>query len=192
MRIRSSLGLCFFVLSSLAIAQDSIIVTIDVPGAVWTLPASINAAGAIAGSYRDDAAIRGFLRDRYGNFTSFDAPGGQTLIEPKNINPAGIITGNYYGGSSPHSQGFLRAPDGTFTTFDVPVARQGTFPISINQTGTITGYYIDDHRRDHGFLRGPAESSRRSTLRAGATVPSPRASTSRGQSRDPIRTSPML
>jgi len=119
-------------LSPLASAQNSPITTIDVPGAVWTLSVSINAAGAIAGSYSDDIAYHGFLRDRNGNFTTYDAP-GQSLIEPKCINPGGTVTGNYSG------HGFLRAPDGTFTTFDVPVAINGTFPISINTAGAITG-----------------------------------------------------
>ena len=35
------------------------------------------------------------------------------------------------------------------------MAINGTFPTSINQTGTITGSYLDQNRRNHGFLRTP-------------------------------------
>lgn len=108
MRISPSLGFCLLILNFVASAQDSTITPFDVPGAVWTLPVGINDSGTIAGSYSDDVAIHGFLRDHNGSFTSFDVP-GQDLIYPQGINLAGSITGNYYGGSTPYSHGFLRA-----------------------------------------------------------------------------------
>ena len=53
------------------------IITFDVPGAVnGTVASSINAAGAITGSYFDVNFIsHGFLRAPEGAFTTFDVPG---------------------------------------------------------------------------------------------------------------------
>ena len=84
MLIRFNLGLCLLMLSSFAGGQNSTITTIDVPGAVWTLSVGINSAGTIAGSYSDDIAYHGFLRDRDGNVTTYEAPGeGLIFRTPK-------------------------------------------------------------------------------------------------------------
>lgn len=94
---------------------------------------------------------------------TFDAPGAGTTAPPQGttpaaINPAGVITGNYFD-SGNHIHCFLRAPDGTFTTIDAPGAGtgsgQGTIPTVNNPSGTITGFYIDASGVSHGFLRVP-------------------------------------
>jgi hypothetical protein len=81
-----------------------------------------------------------------GQTITFDAPGAGTNngvgTVPRNINPNGEITGEYYD-SSVAVHGFVRASDGTISTFDVPGASksngQGTFPRSINPRGDIAG-----------------------------------------------------
>src|SRR6266699_1373303 len=69
--------------------------------------------------------------------TTFD-PTGSTGTVPRAINPAGQITGFYYGGGGVH--GFLRNTDGTITTFDITGATY-TFATAINPTSKITGWY---------------------------------------------------
>src|SRR5205814_8657861 len=49
--------------------------TFDVPGSVYTLPSSINSAGAITGVYYDASFVRhGFVRGHHGTITTFDVP----------------------------------------------------------------------------------------------------------------------
>ena len=67
--------------------------TFDLPGSPYTLPSSINPAGAITGVYYDASLVQhGFLRVPDGTFTSFDPP-GSIFITTSGINPAGAITG---------------------------------------------------------------------------------------------------
>src|SRR5256885_1559316 len=91
--------------------------TFDVPGSVYTIPSSINSAGAITGSYDDTSGHdHGFLQARDGTFTTFDPPGSIFIIT-SGINPAGAITGYYevFDGTSFNVHGLLRAPGGTIT-----------------------------------------------------------------------------
>ena len=112
-------------------------------------PTSINPAGDITGSYFDSTGGHGFIRDRQGTITTFDAP-GSTGTSPTSINPAGEITGIY--GDSGGGHGFIRDARGTITSFDPP-GSTGTFPASINPAGDITGSYFDSTGTVHGFVR---------------------------------------
>jgi hypothetical protein len=104
-------------------APDGTFTTFDAPGAgsvtdsgQGTTPSSINPAGAIAGSTLDANFVgHGFVRDRDGNFTTFDVPGAGNATDsfqgtfPRANNPSGKITGFYLdSGNLPH--GFLRTP----------------------------------------------------------------------------------
>jgi len=149
-------------------SPDGPITTFDAAGAgtgfgQGTAPLSINPNGAISGYYVSAFTLpppsnlnHGFLRDPDGTITSFDPPGshGTFPASASGINPAGAITGYYFG---KFARGFLRAPDGTITSFDAPLAGtfpgQGTFPTSINPSGAIAGYSAGLRR--HGFLRAP-------------------------------------
>jgi hypothetical protein len=81
---------------------------------------SINAKGAITGSYLDaNNRSHGFVRRPGGEIVSFDAPEStlSTGIFPTSINDAGAITGFYefgFGGEI----GFVRDPHGKFTSVD--------------------------------------------------------------------------
>ena len=78
------------------------ITTFAAPSSTSTDARSINAAGAITGSYVGGSlssyGTHGFVRDPAGNFTSFDAdPGisGPQATNARSINAGGAVTGYY-------------------------------------------------------------------------------------------------
>jgi len=161
------LAACMLGLGVPATAQWSPFVTIDVTGAVATIPESINAAGAITGNWLDGNLVEhGFLRTPDGHITTFDAPGAGDAsgsyegTVPYMIDSAGVIVG-YYEDASQACHGFLRAPNNTFTTIDAPGAGancaegEGTWAGSINPFGEINGYLVDSTLVYHAFLRSP-------------------------------------
>jgi hypothetical protein len=111
-------------------AASSAITTFDPPGAHgFTIPSSINTAGAIAGSYFNaNGAYRGFVRVASGAFITFEAPGAGTAARQGTlaygINTAGAITG-YYIDATNDFHGYVRAAGGAFTTFEAPGALTG-------------------------------------------------------------------
>jgi hypothetical protein len=159
---KAMLALFFLALSILGMihpanAQEVTYIIFDPPGSTVTNPHSINAEGAITGSYNG----HGFLRARDGTITTFDAPGATSTF-PVSINRAGAIAGSYDDANSV-LHGFLRSPDGNFTTFDPPGSKgdpfgPGTGVAAINGAGEITGAYEGKPNPDgripiHGFLR---------------------------------------
>ena len=157
-----------------ATAKDPTIITFDVTGAgtdafQGTVPSGIAPDRSIVGFIRDagvpsGTSRRGFLRDKNGTTTVFDAPGAGTDdfegTRAYGINPGGAITGWFIvSGGSYVVHAYVRAKDGTFTVFDAGIPGpypQGTFPYGfsvINPDGAITGYYTDAGNVSHGFLR---------------------------------------
>jgi uncharacterized membrane protein len=122
----------------------------------------INADGVIAGDYFDaSGAVRGFVRDKRGNFTTFDAPGAGNLLATgtvaSSIDNGGTVAGRYVDANLVH-HGFVRDNHGNFATFDAPGAGNGfdsgTWAQSINEEGAVTGYYlVDTNSPRHGFVR---------------------------------------
>jgi hypothetical protein len=108
----------------------------DPPGSTDTNPNAVNGAGTVTGFYRDaNGGIHGFVRDKEGNITSFDAPGA-SLTVPTGIRPNDDIVGYFVDQNGVH--GFVRDHQGDFATFDVPsVDRTGV--IGVNANGEITG-----------------------------------------------------
>jgi len=149
-------------------SNQGVITVFDAPGAgtgpghgtFVTSPLIINPDGAIAGWAVDSAFVyHGFLRDKNGVITTFDAPGagtgaGQGTLSFA-ISPRGEITGFYFDGTNA-VRGFLRDEEGVITTFDVPGAGtgpgQGTFGGGFTPNGTIMGVYADADSLYHGFL----------------------------------------
>ena len=127
----------------------------------------INPAGAITGAYFQPIPgnpfggnRRGFLRDKDGSFTTFDAvpsPSSPccTWTFGIAINPAGEIAG-WDNDQHDVNHGFLRAKNGTITILDAPGAgtghNQGTLVFSISPSGQIAGIYRDANNVYHGFL----------------------------------------
>jgi hypothetical protein len=147
-------------------ARNGSVIEFDVAGGTNTSPVAINPEGTITGTYFQPIAghlfggdQRGFVRDRDGTITRFDAatyPPCCIFTNPQAINPEGVIAGYDNDGLNTF-HGFVRAEDGTITTFDAPGAGtgffQGTLAFGINPSGEITGYYNDANRAAHGFLR---------------------------------------
>ena len=166
-RQKAMLALSFLALSTLGMihpanAQEVTYIIFDPPGSTSTQPKSINAKGAITGSYNDaNFVLHGFLRAPDGSFTRFHAPGA-TYTFPQSINRVGAITGSYDDANFV-LHGFLRSPDGNFTTFDPPGSEgsrfgPGTGVAAINGAGEITGAYEGKPNPEgripiHGFLR---------------------------------------
>src|SRR5438094_4049704 len=157
-----------------ATAMQPTITTFDVPGAgtlpgQGTVPGAIAPDGAITGFIRDagvpsGTSRRGFLRDKDGTTTVFDAPGAGTDdfegASGYGLNAGGAITGWFIVSRGCYVvHAYVRAKDGTFTVFDAEIPGpypQGTFPYGfsvINPEGAITGYYTDAGNVSHGFLR---------------------------------------
>src|SRR5882724_2033253 len=99
-RQKAMLALSFLALSTLGMihpanAQEVTYIIFDPPGSTSTQPKSINAKGAITGSYNDANFVRhGFLRAPDGSFTRFHAPGA-TYTFPQSINRVGAVAGSY-------------------------------------------------------------------------------------------------
>jgi hypothetical protein len=72
---------------------------------------SMNSEGALTGSYVDTELIaHGFVRNPYGNITSFDPPRGVQTVATS-INDIGVIAGSYYyEWNNQIAEGFLRVP----------------------------------------------------------------------------------
>lgn len=152
-------------------------ITLDVPGAVFTQPLSIDARGNIVGRFcrtsvnpcviteGPDADTHGFLRTAEGEFFSIDVPGAFWTSAWK-INSDGQIVGAYQDADGRHHvfqvsmSSLLRdSSNPSFTTIDFP---EGTYPFlengGINAWGDMVGTYCDTAPCDfvitenHGFL----------------------------------------
>ena len=134
--------------------RNGAITVFDVPGAGITLPAGINDAGYIAGTYNPmQGGSHGFLRTNSGVIISFDAPpigGGSTGTLVGGINTVGEIAGSAVRAGPPDltfSRGFLRTSDGSFTVFKLPF-RSTMSVFGINGNGDTVGQYGNS-----GFVR---------------------------------------
>src|SRR5438046_2554529 len=136
----------------------------DAPGAgtgflQGTYAFNISPSGTIIGNCRDaDNVSHGFILDRNGAFTTFDAPdaghvpGVDDGTYPFGINTKGAITG-WYVDDADANHGFVRGKNGAIVEFDVPGAGPGLFVWSINPSGAVTGYFRDANFVVHGFVR---------------------------------------
>ena len=135
----------------------------EVPGAAITAHLGINNRGQITGTFIDTASApnpdgtfdtgHGFVQDRRGHTTSFDAPGARITL-PNGINDHGQITGAYVAADATASvHGFIRDRHGAITTFEVPFGRLHSVS-DLNNRGQIVGYYDQPNfAGGGGFLR---------------------------------------
>ena len=150
-------------------SNQGVITVFDAPGAgtgpgqgtfPFNSPHLINPNGAITGYYVDSAFVsHGFLRDKNGVITTFDAPGAgtgarpgyaklrnqprwrsqdSTLTRPTRF----TVSCGIRMASSPHSMFRARAP----------AHGQGTYGGGFTPNGTIMGVLIDANNVNHGFL----------------------------------------
>jgi probable HAF family extracellular repeat protein len=131
-----------------------------VPGAPVSAYIGINNRGQLVGTYPVDASTlsRGFIRDRSGDYDSFDAAAGDPdrVTTPWDANDRGAIAGTYAVGSaadpdSARFHGFVRSRDGSISTVDVPGASI-TGANAINNRGAVVGTFVDADGDSHGFL----------------------------------------
>jgi len=132
------------------------ITTFEPPGAVRTLPWSINDLGAVAGVYYDANNVQhGFVRRPDGSHDIFTLPGviqplGQWWhAVPFDMNLAGEVAGTYIDANQ-IIHGFLRSRDGAMKK--VEVRGNPAMVFGINAWGTVAGYYTDRDGSRHGFI----------------------------------------
>jgi hypothetical protein len=103
-----------------------------------------------------DNVNHGFLLDKKGAVTTFDAPdagtGPNQGTDPWGINTNGAIAGYYVNGTNVfHS--FVRDKHGAIVEFAVPGAvNMGNFA-SIAPNGAVVSFYLDANNVAHGFVR---------------------------------------
>jgi probable HAF family extracellular repeat protein len=129
--------------------DDGGFTSIDFPGALGTVPFSINDCGRIVGSFIDDGGkAHGFLWDD-GAFTKIDFPGA-SITTGNGINKRGQIVGTFIDDSDV-SRGYL-LDDRDFTIIDHPAAARTTEALRIDKRGQIVGACIDAGGMVQGFL----------------------------------------
>lgn len=95
----AALGLLLTGLAGQATA-DYVFTTLDVPGSLATLPAGINNAGQIVGSYLDPHGGRhGFMLSS-GSYATLDPPGSNSTFL-QGVNDTDQIVGYYYKNTPP-------------------------------------------------------------------------------------------
>ena len=127
--------------------------TFDTPagGVSSTTINGINAAGRLAGSYKDTNRFHAFFWSQ-GVLTTLDPPGSTRSLGGF-LNAQGQVVGTYRDPPNDKRHGFLWSK-GVFTTFNVPNDDPvfGTVALGINDPGQIVGDYVDMDGNRHGFL----------------------------------------
>lgn len=121
--------------------------TIDVPGAMATSPAGINAGGDISGAYVDAGGrVHGFILTD-GVFTTIDYPNADHT-QVNGIGPGGDVVGIWWNDDeeAAATHGFRRTRDGQFFTVHYP-GHLHEIPQRILPDGTILGC-----RHDHDMM----------------------------------------
>jgi probable HAF family extracellular repeat protein len=138
-----------FLIQAAATGQNFRFHTLDVHGAVSTVPKAINPQGDVVGVTTDpNGNGHGFLYQK-GKFYSIDVPRA-TFTNAVGINARGDIVGRW----SDHlgtNHGYVLS-QGKFRKFDVPGCSADTTPHGINNAGDIVGRCIDGAGNLHGFL----------------------------------------
>jgi hypothetical protein len=122
----------------------------------------INANGEVTGFYNDanTFTIRGFIRDQFGNFTVFDAPGAGINFGAGTfgaaVNLSGEVAGTYVDDSFiTHS--FVRDSSGSITDYDAP-GSTNTYSVSLNNGGVALGWLTNSANTYIGFERNSSGS----------------------------------
>src|SRR5262249_27661559 len=110
-------------LTSLLSAADYHFITIDVPGALATRPAGINARGDVVGIYQDGNGVNhGFLLHQR-VFSTIDFPRASST-SARAVNARGDVVG-WFADAGGNTHGFL-LHDGHFKKIDYPEATDTT------------------------------------------------------------------
>lgn len=125
---------------------NSVLTTINVPGAFTSNVYGINDTGKISGSYYTTGNF-GFIYDTNTSSFTYLNKAGATATWAYGINDAGTVVGNYTMGG--HDYGYTY--DGSFHDLNVTGA-DNTRAVGINDQGDIVGRYWDDGGTIYGFV----------------------------------------
>ncbi len=132
--------------------------TVLPPGATLSKLGDMNNRGQIVGAYSDGTSIHNFVRDRKGDYMTFDFPGAGGIAGGLgDINDRGRIAG-FYADEAGTYRSFLRGRRGAFAPIVNPRANgtspygSGTAVYAINDRGEMLGAYAAGGTV-HGFLR---------------------------------------
>ena len=132
-------------------ATDGTFTTFDAPGSstLGIFVGSINASGETTGVYYPaGSGLQEFVRDQYGNITTFSIPYFYTVVGIED-------NGDVIGMKSHLSQdrGWKWTPAGVVTYFnDASAGNDGTNPTCVSGNGKVAGTYFDSGGKIHGFL----------------------------------------
>ena len=131
------------------LGTDGTYTTFDVPGVVdGTYVVGINSTGEATGYYFVGTSPQQFVRDQFGNITTFSITGYETTA---GIEDNGNIIGMYKTGSK--FRGWKRTAAGVISFFNDPNAGPGgTFPTCVSGNAKVAGSYLDSSGNIHGFL----------------------------------------
>jgi hypothetical protein len=134
---------------SFVVSKTGVFTSFDPPGSISSTASTVNPAGAVVGSYTDNAGNgHGYLLD-HGTFTTIDFPGAIFTFAGGG-NAEGDIVGEYVD-TAGVAHSFLLSK-GVFTSFDPPGAIASD-AAGINPGGVIVGIYEDSANVFHGFVR---------------------------------------
>lgn len=121
----------------------------DVPGQTDANPRSINAAGLVAGDWRD-ASVRyhGFLRSAGGSITTHDHPGAWDT-HFLGLNDLGTVVGVW--SASGGTGGDFWFANGVYTPMPSQPGVAGG-PSASNLAGRVVGSYSDSQWQQHGYI----------------------------------------
>ena len=139
---------------------DGLLMTVKVPGAVFTQAGGINnreqvvgRAGFVtitpSGGFQHNSA---FVMDKKGNTTVFDVQDADST-QAFAINDHGVIVGRY--SANYHRHGFIRTAKGKITSYDAPDSL-ATDLWDVNNRGQIVGSYVDQDFNTKSFLLEPS------------------------------------
>lgn len=125
------------------IYSNSGTVTIDYPGAFWTILSGINNWGTMVGYHYDGAGGAGYpdgFKLKNGKFTRIHYL-NSLLTVPYAINLYGTIVGFYWDNPNFGQHGFVRE-NGVYKKLDYPNSSASQMILSdINASGTVVGHY---------------------------------------------------
>ena len=137
-------------------------VSIDYPGAAYTLVFGVNNSGHVTGTgfNADDTVLATFSYDsKKGVYTPIAPAPGSLETNVSGINEAGAMVGVVVFLSGGPDSGFVRSKKGAYTVFSHPAPLENTEPRAVTNSGLVSGFAFDDAQENYvGFIYDPARN----------------------------------